>query len=600
MDKIKPGLSSAIRVMGTHRVRILTVITAIAASLVVLVASRSAPSASETFARFVDDYLDDFARRHPSIAAGNGIHGHDDLLDDFSAAAIAAEITKLEEERAFLSAKIDTTSLTLDERVDRRILLGIIDGWLLEQQTLANWRRNPMQYGSALADGIHDLMTKESAPAPVRMRYIIAKLRAAPKLIAAARANIQNPPRLFAERGAAMMRGAAEMLGKDLDLAFAAEPNARLRDSLRRAADAVIPIVNAYATYLERDVAPRATGDFTIGAVNLARRYRAEEMIDTPLDQLVAIGERELRAQQAAFRAAAERLAPGKDPVATWVSVRRIHPPMGGVVGATQAIVDSLTSFVSSRGIASVPRGERVVVAPALPFDLGFASMHASPPLEPKPVKSIFYITDARPDMPAQQREEWLERYNYASLSNTAAHEAMPGHWLHSTYMRKTPGKVRRIWIGLNSFPQPSSGQDGWAHYAEQLVLDEGYDHDDPRLRLAQLSDALTRICRLLSGIKVHTKSWTLADAQRCFEKEAYVAAPAAKREAERSAYDPTYGGYFLGKRAILKLRTDYAARLGSKFNLRDFHERFMTNGIAPIKAQRMLLLPGDTSSVID
>jgi len=586
--------------MGTHRVRILTVITAIAASLVVLVASRSAPSASETFARFVDDYLDDFARRHPSIAAGNGIHGHDDLLDDFSAAAIAAEITKLEEERGFLSAKIDTTSLTLDERVDRRILLGIIDGWLLEQQTLANWRRNPMQYGSALADGIHDLMTKESAPAPVRMRYIIAKLRAAPKLIAAARANIQNPPRLFAERGAAMMRGAAEMLGKDLDLAFAAEPNARLRDSLRRAADAVIPIVNAYATYLERDVAPRATGDFTIGAVNLARRYRAEEMIDTPLDQLVAIGERELRAQQAAFRAAAERLAPGKDPVATWVSVRRIHPPMGGVVAATQAIVDSLTSFVSSRGIASVPRGERVVVAPALPFDLGFASMHASPPLEPKPVKSIFYITDARPDMPAQQREEWLERYNYASLSNTAAHEAMPGHWLHSTYMRKTPGKVRRIWIGLNSFPQPSSGQDGWAHYAEQLVLDEGYDHDDPRLRLAQLSDALTRICRLLSGIKVHTKSWTLADAQRCFEKEAYVAAPAAKREAERSAYDPTYGGYFLGKRAILKLRTDYAARLGSKFNLRDFHERFMTNGIAPIKAQRMLLLPGDTSSVID
>jgi len=600
LDKIRPGFASVIRVMRTHRSRLLTVVTTIAACLVILVASRSAPSASETFARFVDGYLDDFARRHPSIAAGNGIHAHDDLLDDFSSTAIAAEIAKLEEERAFLSTKIDTTALTLDERVDRRILLGIIDGWLLEQQTLANWRRNPMQYASALADGIHDLLTKESAPAPMRMRYIIAKLRAAPNLIAAARANIQNPPRLFAERGAAMMRGGAEMLGKDLDLAFAAEPNARLRDSLRRAADAVIPLVNAYATYLERDMAPRATGDFAIGAAALARRYRAEEMIDTPLDQLVAIGERELRAQQAAFRAAAERLAPGKDPVATWVSVRRIHPPMGGVVAATQAIVDSLTSFVSSRGIASVPRGERVIVAPALPFDLGFASMHASPPLEPKPVKSVFYITDARPDMPAQQREEWLERYNYASLSNTAAHEAMPGHWLHSTYMRKTPGKIRRIWIGLNPFPQPSSGQDGWAHYAEQLVLDEGYDNNDPRLRLAQLSDALTRICRLLSGIKVHTKAWMLADAQRCFEQEAYVAAPAAKREAERAAYDPTYGGYFLGKRAILKLRTDYAARLGSKFNLRDFHERFMTNGIAPIKAQRMLLLPGDTSSVID
>jgi uncharacterized protein (DUF885 family) len=604
LDKIKQGIASAIHVMRSpalaHRSRFLIAATTIAASLVILVASRSAPTASVTFARFVDDYLDDFARRHPSIAAGNGIHAHDDLLDDFSAAAIKSEIAKLNEERAFLTTRIDTATLNLDERVDRQILLGIIDGWLLEQETLENWKRNPMQYAAAFADGIHDLMTKESAPAPARMRFIIAKLRDAPKLLAAARANVQNPPRLFAERGAAMMRGAAEMLGKDLDLAFATEPNARLRDSLRHAADGVIPLVNAYATYLEREVVPRATGDFTIGPANLARRYRAEEMIGTPLDRLVSIGERELRAQQAAFRAAAERLAPGKDPVATWLSVRRNHPPMGGVVAATQAVVDSLTSFVSSRGIASVPRGERVVVAPALPFDLGFASMHASPPLEPKPVKSVFYITDARPDMPAQQREEWLERYNYASLSNTAAHEAMPGHWLHSLYMRKTPGKVRRIWIGLNPFPQPSSGQDGWAHYAEQMVLDEGYDNDDPRLRLAQLSDALTRICRMLSGIRAHSKTWTLDDAQRCFEKDAYVAAPAAKREAERAAYDPTYGGYFLGKLAIIKLRTDYAARLGAKFNLRDFHERFMTNGIAPIKAQRMLLLPGDTSSVID
>jgi uncharacterized protein (DUF885 family) len=560
----------------------------------------SRPPAPSAFATFVDSYLDEFARRHPSIAAGNGIHAHDNLLEDFSPAAIAAEIAKLKEQRAFLLTKTDTTALTLDERVDRRILLGIIDGWLLEQETLKNWERNPMQYGAALTDGVHDLMTMESAPAPVRMRNIIAKLRGVPSLLAAAKTNIHNPPRIFAQRGAASMRGASDMLARDLDLAFASEPNKALRDSLRRAADAAIPLINTYATYLEKDVIPNANGDFTIGAANLSRRYLAEEMIDTPLDKMVVIGERELRASQAEFRAAANKLAPGKDPLETWLAVRRNHPALGGVVAATQKIVDSLTAFVASRGIASVPQGERVVVAPALPFDLGFASMHASPPLEPQPVKSVFYITDARPDMSPQQQEAWLERYNYASLENTAAHEAMPGHWLHSTYMRKTPGKVRRIWIGLNPFPQPSSGQDGWAHYAEQMVLDQGFGGGDSRLRLAQLSDALTRICRLLSGIKVHTKQWTLGDAQRCFEKDAYVAAPAAKREAERATYDPTYGGYFLGKRGILKLRADYATRMGAKFSLRDFHERFMMNGIAPIRAHRQLLLPGDTSSVID
>jgi uncharacterized protein (DUF885 family) len=551
-----------------------------------------------TFARFVDRYLDDFARRHPSIAAGNGLHDHDDLLDDFSAAAIHGEIAALKRDRDELRA-FDPNALTPDERVDRRILDGIIDGWLLEQETLENWRRNPMLYASALTDGVHNLMAMESDPAPIRMRRIISKLRQVPALLAAARVNVTNPPKLFAERGASMMRGASEMLGKDLDLAFAADPNRALRDSLRHAADAAIPKIDAYATFLEREIVPKATGDFTIGAANVARRYRAEELIDTPLDTLVLIGVRELARLQQDFRAAANRLAPGRDPQLVWADVRRSHPKSGEVVAATQRIVDSLSAFVSSHGIASLPAGERVVVARALPFDLGFASMHASAPLEKTPVRSVFYISDARPDLTPAEQESWLERFNYASLANTAAHEAMPGHWLHSTYMRRTPGKVRRIWIGLNPFPQPSSGQDGWAHYAEQMVLDEGFSAGDPRQRLAQVSDALTRVCRLLSGIRLHTRQWTLADAQRCFEREAYVATPAARREAERGAYDPTYGGYFLGKMGFVKLRADYAAKMGTKFNLREFHERVMTDGIAPIWAHRQLLLPGDTQAII-
>ncbi len=566
--------------------------------LCVTLLSAQRPRPVDTFASTVDRYLDSFARRHPSIAAGNGLHQHDDLLDDYSAAGVRAEIAELKRTQAQLRA-FAPASLTADERVDQRILLGVIDGWLLEQETLQNWRRNPMLYASALSDGVHNLMTMESNPAPVRMRRIIAKLRQVPALLAAARVNIVNPPRLFAERGAVMLRGVSDMLGRDLDLAFASSPGVALKDSLRRAADVAIPQINAYIGTLERDVIPKANGDFTVGAENLARRYRAEELIETPLARMVAIGERELRVSQREFRAAAERLAPGKDALGTWMAVRKKHPPMGGVVAATKRVVDSLTAFVARRGLASLPPTERVIVEPALPFDLGFASMHASPPLEATPVRSIYYITDARPGLSPQETDSWLERYNYASLSNTSAHEAMPGHWLHSTYVRRTPGKVRRIWIGLNPFPQPSSGQDGWAHYAEQMVLDEGYGNGNPELRLAQLSDALTRICRLLSGIKVHTRQWTLADAQRCFEQEAYVAAPAAKREAERATYDPTYGGYFLGKRGILALREDYRVRMGDTFNMREFHERVMSNGIAPIWAHRQLLLPGDTRDII-
>lgn len=566
----------------------------------VLMACGSSREAAEpaTFAAAVDDYLDGFARRHPSIAAGNGLHKHDDLLDDFRADAVANEIAALKAARSQFTA-FDSTILTPDERVDRRILLGVIDGWLLEQETLANWKRNPMLYASALSDGVHNLMTMEHDTPAARMRLVVRKLQGVEALLTAARANISNPPRIFAERGLGMMKNASVMLQTDLPLAFATERGTPLMDSLMTAANAARQKIDDYTSWFEREVLPTANGEWKVGGDAVAARYRAEELIDVPLADLLALGDRELKNYQQQFRDAGARLAPSKDALETWMSVRRLHPRRGEVVATTQAIVDSLTQFVREKDLAVVPDGERVVVAPAQPFALGFASMHASPPLEDPPVKSFFYITDADSTQPAAAQEAWLERYNYASIAITSAHEAMPGHWLHAIHMRKTPGKVRRIWIGLNPFPQPSSGQDGWAHYSEQLLVEQGYKNGDPRYVMAQLSDALTRVCRLLSGIRLHTGEWTLADAQRCFEREAYVATPAAKREAERGTYDPTYGGYFLGKRGMLTLRRDLQAKEGAAFSLKQFHERVMNNGIAPIWAHRQLLLPGDTSRVI-
>src|SRR4030095_928822 len=107
-----------------------------------------------------DEYLDQFAARHPSIAAGNGIHSRDATLEDFSASAIAAEVAWL---RAFRGRRpaIDPAPLTADERVDRRILQGIVDGWLLDLDTIRTWARNPMIYASAISDGVPNLTTKE-------------------------------------------------------------------------------------------------------------------------------------------------------------------------------------------------------------------------------------------------------------------------------------------------------------------------------------------------------------------------------------------------------------------------------------------------------
>ena len=560
-------------------------------------AQRPDETSPRRFAVFVDDYLDHFAARHPSIAAGNGLHAHDASLEDFSAAAVRREIAALRTDSARL-ARLDSTGFSPDERVDRRILAGVIDGWLLDLVVVQSWRRNPMIYASALADGVHDLMTMESAPADVRARAIIAKLRGTTALVAAARTNITNPPAIFARRGAIMFRGASDMLGHDLGLAFATLRDSLLRRRLLGAAAAARGPLDAYAAELER-IAPRATASFAIGGASVAARYRAEELIELSLDTLLAIGERSLRSEQDAFARAARQIDPEHGAADVWREIRADHPAAGHLVAAAESALVDLTAFVRAKRLATIPEAAAVIVASAPPFDLGLASMHSSPPLERRPVRSMYYVTDAQRDWPVERQQGWLEKFNRPTLAIITAHEVMPGHYLHSLYMRQTPGKVRRIWIGLNPFPQPSSGQDGWAHYAEQLVVDEGFHGDDPRYRMAQLSESLTRVCRLLSGIRLHTGAWTVDQAAAFFEQNAYLPVAAARAEAERGSYDPTYGGYFLGKHALLTLREDVRAREGSAFDLRSFHERVMRNGIAPWAAHRALLLPGDSRPLL-
>jgi uncharacterized protein (DUF885 family) len=408
---------------------------------------------------------------------------------------------------------------------------------------------------------------------------------------------------VFVERAIVMFHGASDLLARELPLAFAGLPDARLRDDLAAAAGAARAAVDDYAAELDAKVLPVAAGQFATGTANVEARYRAEELIDLPAGRLLQIGERELSRMHEEFAATAARLGAGtggRTASDVWHAVLQDHPKRGELAAAAQKTVDELFAFIRARGLVDLPEGERVVVAPAPPYDLGLASMHSSPPLEPHPVKSFYYVTDAQADWPPARQDAWLQKFNYPTLADISAHEVAPGHYVHSLFMRRTPGKIRRIWIGLNPFPQPSSGQDGWAHYAEQLVTDEGFRQDDPRYRLAQTSEALTRICRLIVGLRLHSGEWTIDRAAAFFESEAFLPPPAARQEATRGTYDPTYGGYFLGKLAAATLRRDYAASRGAGFSLKEFHERVMTNGIAPWWAHRQLLLPGDARPVIE
>lgn len=561
------------------------------------VAYGTATQASRDLVAFVDEYLDGWASHYPSIAAGNGLHMHDGRLEDFSAENIARQLAWFRDMKGRLGA-IPTDQLTPDERVDQRILSGVIDGWILDLDVARSWQRNPMIYASAITDGVHNLMTMTSAPPEVRMARVRDKLRGVPALLAAARQNLQNPPRILAERGLAMFRGASAMLANDLGVALD-QPRGEAWNAMMVEARAAQSAIDTFIAEYERTILPRANGPIALGREYVQARYAAEELLDVPVERMLEIAQRELALEQRLFEEKARAVDSTRSAMEVWLEVRRDHPRRGELVAATRRIVSELQQFVMSLGLVQLPGSDPVIVEPSKPFDIGLASMHASPPLEPTPVASIYYVTDANPEWDQARQDAWLERFNYPSLTITSAHEAMPGHFVHALFMRQTPGKVRRIWIGLNPFPQPSSGQDGWAHYAEHLVVEQGFKREDPRYAMAQLSESMTRICRLIVSLNVHVNGWSIEQGARFFEEHAHIPGPAAMQEASRVVYDPTNGGYFLGKRAMLTLREDYRERLGSAFNLRDFHERVMKNGIAPWWAHRQLLLPGDTSSVI-
>ena len=346
----------------------------------------SPSSATPAFASFVDDYLDRFGRFHPSISAGNGIHGHDGELEDFSAQSIARELEWLRKTRHELDA-MDAGALSADERVDRRILQGVVDGWILDLDTVRTWTRNPMIYVAALSDGLHDLITMESAPADARMRHAIAKLHAVPRLLAAARTNVKAPPRVFVERAIAMLGGVSDLLSHDLALAFAASGDAALKTKLAAAAGHAEVELAAYQHELETTGLAAATGSYIVGTANVEARYRAEELIDLPASQLLAIGTRELAFKQAEFTATAARIDAARPPLEVWHAVQDDHPARGQLVPAASAVVDELFAFIEARHLVVLPPNERVIVAPAPAYDLGLASMHSSPPLEPPGVR---------------------------------------------------------------------------------------------------------------------------------------------------------------------------------------------------------------------
>jgi uncharacterized protein (DUF885 family) len=549
-----------------------------------------------------DDYLDNFYfPTNPTAATTAGVHRYDAQLEDYSSAEVARQVKAL---HGYLQRFQAVDAATLSERVrgDRELLLASIRSSLLTLQTIRPWQKDPNFYPTGITDAAFVLMERNFAPPNDRLRLVCAREQLMLAALREARANLSNPPRIYTEIALEQLPGIVSFFQNDLPSAFSGADDAGQLREFSAVNASVIAAVKDYQQWLASELLPRSHGEFRLGSRTFRAKLADDEMVDTPLPRLLEIGMADLRHNQAEFARVARELEPDKSVRQVLAELALDHPPPDKLLDSFRATFDSVVTFLDQHKIITVPSTVRPILRETPPFMRAttFASMDTPGPFEPSAQEAYFNVTLPDPAWDAQHTAGFMAQFNYPVISNVVVHEAYPGHYIQFLWMHHVDDRVRKL-IGA------SSNSEGWAHYCEQMMLDEGYgqpgngaadQRQAKRLRLGQLQDALLRDARYIVAIKLHTGQMSFGQAVDFFVQDGYQSREVGLVETKRGTSDPTYLYYTLGKLQILKLRTDLAARQGASFRLQQFHDAFMQQGFPPIRLVRRALLQDDSPTL--
>ncbi len=550
-----------------------------------------------------NEYFDQvYFPSQPTAGTLAGYHQYDTQLEDSSVPAVNAEIAQLRKFEKRFAAMQSRAVFDQTTRGDCALLLGNIRSQLLTLETIRPWEKNPDTYSSTAANGAFTLMERKFASPDDRLRSLVARERRMPALFEQARLNLKNPPHIYTEIAIEQLPGIIDFFRKDVPLAFADAQDPVLREAFANSNGQVIAALTSYLDWLKTDLLARSNGDYRIGADTFRKKLDDDEMVSTPLPRLLEIGWADLHRNQEHFREVARELEPDKDPRAVLEELGQNHPAPDQLIPAFRATFDSLIGFIQSHHIVTIPSDVRPILEETPPFMRATttASMDTPGPFEKHATEAYFNVTLPDKSMTPAEVEGYMHSFNVGTVISTAVHETYPGHYVQFLWVPQAPSRVRKL-LGANS------NAEGWAHYCEQMMLDEGYGQPgfgakDAReakfLRLGQLQDALLRNARFIVGIEMHTGSMTFDQAVDFFQKEGYQSKETALVEAKRGTSDPTYLYYTLGKLEILKLREDLKQKQGAAFSLEEFHNDFLRQGWPPVKIVREALL-GDESPAL-
>ena len=562
--------------------------------------STMAPSAADAeYTRFAREYLDAYYAAHPVRATNLGLHAHDTRLPELTAEAFQRRAEALHGWLARLE-RLERSTLTGDAVFDVRILENALRAELLSLEETREWQRDPMFYNSLLASGLSSLTQREFAPVEERMRSLMARMAGVPAVVASAKANLRDVPKPWAEQALRDTRGTVGFLRTDLPKALEAQGLARVDAALRQEFSTALARATAevegFARWQEQELLPKANGDFRLGRALFEKKLALEEHVALTAEQLRDINERAIREYQAWVAKEAARVDATKSPAEVMDALVHDHPTAEELIPTARKQLEECQRFVLEKGLLTLPSERLPTVRETPPYArMGFASMDTPGPFETRATEAFYNITNVEAGWTEEQKAQHLTYFNHAGLLGITVHEAMPGHFVQLLYEAQIPTEVRKVFT-------PASLVEGWAHYVEQMMVDEGFGGGAPAVRLGQLRRALQRHARWHAGLSMHAFGESVEGAAKRYAEIAYFEPFPALREVQRGTFNPTYLYYALGRMQILKLREDYRRYLearGQTFSLRDFHDRFLRLGL-PVSLARQVLMPGDTGPSLE
>ena len=544
-----------------------------------------------------DEYIKGYLAVRPLEGTALGLHEYDGKIFDHTRLALDAELSRLRRFDDRL-AKFEPTKLSPRQSIDLRILQAAVKKELFEMQDMATFERNPMVYTRAADLNVY--VQRNFAPLEDRVRSLTAIESQIPNILIAARTNLDEVlPKPYVELAIEMAKGASDFLKKSLPPAVAGVKDEQVRIAFENANRKAAHAVNDYATWLEREKLSKASVNFALGEEKFRHLLAQTELVDLPPQKILEIGMAQLKAEQEAFADAAQKIDPSKSPVEVFRQIQSEHPTPQNLIPGVSKDLDKIRKYVVNRHLVSIPSDVRPKVKETPQYEraTSFASMDTPGPFEKRATEAYYYVTPTENDWPEKQKQEWLTAFNYYTSDITSIHEAYPGHYVQFLHLNESPAsKVEKI---FDSY----AFTEGWAHYCEKMMLDEGYgsatnstpSEDDvkraAKYRMAQADEALLRLCRLCVSIKMHTQNMSIDEATKFFKENCYYEEKPARQEAMRGTFDPGYLSYTLGKLEILKLRDDYKAQEGDEFSLEKFHNELLNHGMPPIRLLREIML---------